>query len=90
MKNDQFESMKKLTFIISVLLGIGFLLVGLAQVFLSIGNEASKLNLCLFALDALLGMSVIFFGFTINSFFKRFSEMEEKLCPEEEHHDEGF
>ena len=89
MKNDQFESMKKLTFLISVLLGVGFLLVGLAQVFLSTGNEAGKLNLCLFALEALLGMAVIFFGFALSAFFKRFAAFEEKLSPEEPH-DEGF
>ena len=89
MKQDQFESMKKYTFIVSLLLGIAFLGLGIAQVFLSIGDEWNKLNLCMFVLEALIGMSVIFFGFSINAFFKRFAEFEEKF-PDGEAHDEGI
>ena len=79
MHNDRFSSAVKISFIVSVLLGIAFLLVGLAQVFLSTGDESSKLNLCLFAVDALLGMAVIFFGFCLNAFFRRFYEYMEKI-----------
>ena len=89
MKTDQFESMKKLTFIVSILIGIGFLGVGLVQIFLEMGDANSKLNLCMFCLEALIGMSVIFFGFALNAFFKRYAEFEEKMLPEE-HHDEGL
>lgn len=81
--------MKKLTFVVAVMLGIGFLAVGLVQIFVEIGDANNKLNLCLFCLEALIGMSVIFFGFALNSFFKRYAEFEEKMLPESPH-DEGF
>ena len=89
MRQDQFDSMKKITFIIAVLIGIAFLLVGLMQVFIDTGNDTTKLNLCLFCMCALLGMSVIFFGFALNAYFKRFALLEEKFA-EEEPHDQGL
>ena len=78
MKQDRFEVLKKISLIVSLLLGFAFLALGIAQVFLSTGDDMGKLNLCLFALEALLGLTIVFFGYCVNSFFHRFSDFEEE------------
>ena len=90
MKQDRFETIKKYSFVICVLIGAAFLAAGLAQVFLSMENESAKLNLCLFMVDALLGMSIIFIGFIFSGIAQKLQSIEEKLEEEDEHLEEGL
>lgn len=90
MKNDRFESAKKLSLILSIILGVAFLIVGLAEIFLSLGDEWGKLHLCLFCLEGLLGMSIIFMGFNFSAITTKLSQIEAQLVDEDEKIDDGI
>ena len=90
MKIERFVTARKIAFILGILLGLAFLAVGLALVFLSMDDPWAKLNLCLFALAALLGMSVIAFTFILSGICEKLAAIDEKLHEDDTKEEQGL
>ena len=90
MKVERFVTARKIAFILGILLGVAFLAAGLALVFLSMEDPWAKLNLCLFAIAALLGMTTITFGFISSGICEKLSAMDEKLHENDVKEEQGL
>jgi|GEM_PF-4875587 len=90
MKVERFVTARKIAFILGILLGLAFLAVGLALVFLSMEDPWAKLNLCLFAVSALLGMATITFGFILSGICEKLAAMDEKLHEDDAKEEQGL